>query len=194
MTTSCVRLRPINKKKSFKKKEKSGKNMEAKSEFRKKVENFHIEPDVIKSCYNCSKCSDNCPITAVTTDAYTTTGYNPRGNFLMTLLGHDRLLLGGDDLVVWGCTVCVTCDEVCPENIELTEIFTFLKNQSVALGKGPEFVYTQTKTVFENGKAIPSQPAIERRREQLGLPKVSAPDVDELQSLLKNMGIEKKLK
>jgi len=168
--------------------------MEAKSEFREKVDEFNIEPDVIKTCYNCSKCSDNCPITAVTTDDYTTTGYNPRGNFLMTLLGHERLLLGGDNLIIWGCTVCITCDEVCPENIELTEIFTFLKNQSVALGKGPEFVYSQTKTVFENGKAIPSQPAIERRREQLGLPKVSEPDISELQTLLKNMDIEKKLK
>ncbi len=173
---------------------KSEKNMEAKSEFKKKVMEFQIEPKVIKTCYQCSKCSDNCPITAVTTDSYTTPGYNPRGNFLMTLLGNDDLLLERDDLVVWGCTVCVTCDEVCPENIELTEIFTFLKNQSVALGKGPEFVYTQTKTVFENGKAIPPQPAIERRREQLGLPKTSSPDLEELQSLLKNMGIEKKLK
>jgi heterodisulfide reductase subunit C len=172
---------------------KSEKNMEAKSEFMKKVKKFQIEPDVIKTCYQCSKCSDNCPITAVTTDSYSTPGYNPRGNFLMTLLGNDDLLLERDNLVVWGCTVCVTCDEVCPENIELTEIFTFLKNQSVALGKGPLFVYTQTKTVFENGKAIPPQSAIERRREQLGLPKVSSPDLEELQSLLKNMGIEKKL-
>ncbi len=194
MTTPCVGLKPRDKKNYLKNKKKSGKNMEAKSEFRKKVEDFHIEPDVIKTCYKCSKCSDNCPITAVTTDNYTTIGYNPRGNFLMTLLGQENLLLGGDDLVIWGCTVCDTCDEVCPENVELTEIFTFLKNQSVALGKGPEFVYSQTKTIFENGKAIPSQPAIERRREQLNLPKVIEPDIGEIKLLLKNMGIEKKLK
>jgi heterodisulfide reductase subunit C len=168
--------------------------MEENVEFRNQVMEFHVGPDLIKSCYSCSKCSDNCPVTAVTTDSYTTKGYNPRGNILMALLGHKNLLLGGDDLTIWGCTVCVTCDEVCPENIELTEIFTFLKNQSIALGKGPEFIYSQTKSVFENGKAIPSQPAIERRREQLGLPKVIEPDVDELQSLLKNMGIEQKLK
>jgi heterodisulfide reductase subunit C len=176
------------------KKQKSGKKMEANFEFRKQVMDFHIGPDVIKYCYQCSRCADNCPITAVTTDFYTTTGYNPRSNILAALLGYKGLLLGGDDLNIWGCTVCDTCDEVCPQNIELTEIFTFLKNQSIEMGKGPEFVYAQAKAVFENAKAIPSQPAIERRRDQLGLPAVVAPDVNEVQTLLKNIGSDKKLK
>ncbi|MFX1309948.1 MAG: 4Fe-4S dicluster domain-containing protein [Promethearchaeota archaeon] len=168
--------------------------MEANFEFRKQVMDFHIGPDVIKYCYQCSRCADNCPVTAVTEDFYTTTGYNPRSNILLALLGYKDLLLGGDELVIWGCTVCDTCDEVCPQNIELTEIFTFLKNQSIALGKGPEFIYSQAKTVFDNAKAIPSQPAIERRRDQLGLPAVVAPDVGEVQTLLRNIGADKKLK
>ncbi len=168
--------------------------MEDSLEFNQLITEFHIEPEVIKYCYQCSKCSDNCPVTKVTSDLYTDTGYNPRGNILMTLLGHKDSLLEGDELKIWGCTVCVTCDEVCPQNIELTEIFTFLKNQSIALGKGPEYIYSQAKAVFESGKAIPPQSAIERRREQLGLPKVSAPDIIEVQTLLKNMSIDRKLK
>ena len=168
--------------------------MEDSIEFNKIITEFHIQPEVIKYCYQCSKCSDNCPITTVTSDPYTDTGYNPRGNILMMLLGHKDSLLEGDDLKIWGCTVCVTCDEVCPQNIELVEIFTFLKNQSIALGKGPDSIYSQAKAVFENAKAIPSQPAIERRREQLGLPPVAQPDVSEFQTLLKNIGIDKKLK
>ena len=169
--------------------------MEDNVEFKKQITDFHIEPDVIKYCYQCSKCSDNCPVTEVTTDTYSTSEYyNPRGNILMTLLGQKDSLLNGDDLKVWGCTVCVTCDEVCPKNIELTEIFAYLKNQSIALGKGPEFIYSQAKAVFENAKAIPSQPAIEHRREQLGLPPVAPPDISEFQTLLKNIGVDKKLK
>jgi heterodisulfide reductase subunit C len=169
--------------------------METNFEFRKQVMDFHIGPDVIKYCYQCSRCADNCPVTDVSFDFYDSDkGYNPRKNILMALLGYKDVLLGGDDLVIWGCTVCDTCDEVCPQNIELTEIFTFLKNQSIALGKGPEFIYSQAKTVFENAKAIPSQPAIERRREQLGLPSVVTPDVNEVQTLLKNIGTDKKLK
>jgi heterodisulfide reductase subunit C len=168
--------------------------METEAEFRKQVIDLHIRPDLLKYCYQCSKCSDNCPVTAVTTDPYTTEGYNPRGNIIMALLGHEDLLLKGEELVVWGCTVCVTCDEVCPQNIELTEVFAFLKNQSIALGKGPDFIYNQAKIVYDSGKAIPPQPAIERRRTQLGLAPVAEPDVNEVQTLLKNIGTKKKLK
>ncbi len=155
---------------------------------------FHVGSDLIKYCYQCSRCADNCPVTKVTTDFYGTTGYNPRGNILQALLGYKDMIFSADDLVIWGCTVCDTCDEVCPQNIELTEIFTLLKNMSIEQGRGPEFIYSQAKAIFENAKAIPSQPAIERRREQLGLPAVAAPDVNELQTLLKNIGADKKLK
>jgi heterodisulfide reductase subunit C len=168
--------------------------MEANIEFRKQVMEHHIEPDLIKYCYQCSKCSDSCPITAVTSDFNKTKGYNPRSNIITALLGHKDLLLNGEELGIWGCTVCVTCDEVCPQNIELTEVFAFLKNQSIDLGKGPDFIYQQAKAVYESGKAIPPQPAIERRRTQLGLPPVDTPDVDEVQTFLKNIGSEKKLK
>ncbi|MBY9003172.1 MAG: hypothetical protein KGD73_04310, partial [Candidatus Lokiarchaeota archaeon] len=87
-----------------------------------------------------------------------------------------------------------TCDEVCPQHIELTEIFTFLKNESVKAGNAPDFIYGQAQAIFDSAKAIPSQPAIERRREQLGIPAVDAPDVNEVQTLLKNIGSDKKLK
>ncbi|MFX0074077.1 MAG: 4Fe-4S dicluster domain-containing protein [Candidatus Hermodarchaeota archaeon] len=163
-------------------------------EFRKQVMDYHIGSDLIKYCYQCSRCADNCPITKVTTDFYTTTGYNPRSNILNALLGYKDAIFNADPLVIWGCTVCDTCDEVCPQNIELTEIFTFLKNQSVADGKGPDFIYSQAEQIFLAAKAIPSQPAIERRREQLGLPPVAEPDVDEFQTLLKNIGVNRKLK
>jgi hypothetical protein len=75
----------------------------------------------------------------------------------------------------------------------MTEIFSYLKNQSIAQGKGPEFVYEQVKAIFENAKAIPAQLAIERRRDELGLPRIIEPDVKEVRTLLNNLGIDKKL-
>ncbi|MFX0069569.1 MAG: 4Fe-4S dicluster domain-containing protein [Candidatus Hermodarchaeota archaeon] len=163
-------------------------------EFRKQVMDFHIGSEVIKYCYQCSRCTDNCPVSAVTIDFYSQGGYSPRANILNALLGYKDAIFGADKLAIWGCTVCDTCDEVCPQNIELTEVFSFLKNESAAKGEAPENIYGQAKAIFENGKAIPSQPAIERRRQQMGLPAVAAPDVNEIQSLLKNIGADKKLK
>jgi heterodisulfide reductase subunit C len=163
-------------------------------EFRKQVMDYHISSEIIKYCYQCSRCTDNCPVSDVTIDFYTTSGYNPRSNILNALLGYKDSIFTEDELVIWGCTVCDTCDEVCPQNIELTEIFTFLKNQSIAQGKGPEFIYSQAKAVYDSAKAIPSQPAIERRRQQMGLPAVADPNVNEVQSLFNNLGANKKLK
>ncbi|MFX0033341.1 MAG: 4Fe-4S dicluster domain-containing protein [Promethearchaeota archaeon] len=162
-------------------------------EFRKQIMDFHIGSDLIKYCYQCSRCADNCPVTNVTTDFYTTTGYNPRSNILNALLGYKDAIFSADPLTIWGCTVCDTCDEVCPQKIELTEIFTFLKNKSTEQGNAPDFIYSQAKTIFDNAKAIPPQPAIERRRDQLGLPTIMTPDISELQTLLRNIGANKKI-
>ena len=139
-------------------------------------------------CLQCGTCTSECPVSIVTKG-----NYNPRRNILATLLGYKDLLLNGDDLAIWGCTDCHTCEEVCPQGIELTYLFAYLKNQSITLGKGPDYIIEQAKTIFDNAKAIPSQPAIERRRQELGLPAVSEPDISEVQTLLTNLGIKDKL-
>ncbi len=138
-------------------------------------------------CLQCGICTAECPISKVTMG-----NYNPRRNVLATLLGNKDSLLNRDDLVIWGCTECHTCDEVCPHDIELTSLFASLKNQSIALGKGPDNIVKQAHNIFDHGKAIHSQPAIEHRRQELGLPAVSEPDISEVQTLLTNLGIKDK--
>jgi heterodisulfide reductase subunit C len=139
-------------------------------------------------CLQCGTCTSECPVSIVTNGSY-----NPRRNILATLSSYKDFLLNGDDLLIWGCTDCHTCVEVCPQGIELTDLFASLKNQSIALGNGPDYIIEQAKTIFDNAKAIPSQPAIERRRQELGLPAVLEPDISEVQTLLTNLGIKDKL-
>jgi len=139
-------------------------------------------------CLQCGTCAEVCPVSKVTNGEY-----NPRKNILAVRFGYKDLVLGEEDLVIWGCTSCNTCDEKCPQHIKLSEIFTSLRNESITLGKGPEYIRDQAKKIFEYGKAIPRQPAIEKRRTQLGLPKVIDPDVKEIQTLLKGLGIDKKI-
>jgi heterodisulfide reductase subunit C len=139
-------------------------------------------------CIQCGECTKMCPVSKVTEG-----DYNPRRNIILALSGYKELLFEGDDLDIWGCTVCNTCDEICPLKIELTETFAILKNQSVFLGKSPNYIYEQAKTIFENAKAIASQPVIERRRNELQLPEVTQPNLDEIQTLLRNIGVGEKL-
>ena len=138
-------------------------------------------------CYQCATCSGACPVAQVTGGRY-----NPRRLILDALLGLKEKIFE-KSFNIWGCTVCDTCDEVCPQKVELTEIFTILKNMSVEKGEAPDYYTTQASTVLENGKAIPMQPAIERRRDQLGLPKILEPDISEVKKLLQATKLPDKL-
>jgi heterodisulfide reductase subunit C len=148
-------------------------------ELKKLVMDAHIG-DTLKFCYQCNRCTDVCPIAEIAPNRY-----NPRNTILSSFLGFKSSILGVEDKFnLWGCTVCDTCDEVCPQKIELTEIFTILKNMSIARGEGPEYYTIQASAIYESGKAIPPQSAIERRRDQLGLPKVEHPKIEEVQKIL----------
>jgi len=148
-------------------------------ELRKRVMDAHID-DTLKYCYQCARCTDVCPVSKVTNQRY-----NPRPIILNSFLGFKGAIFGqGSNFNLWGCTQCDTCDEICPQKIELTEIFTVLKNMSVKTGESPEYYTTQASTIFDNGKAIPMQAAIERRRKELDLPTIEPPNVEEIQNLL----------
>jgi heterodisulfide reductase subunit C len=155
-------------------------------QLRKKVMDAHIQ-DTLKYCYQCARCTDVCPSAKVTNQRY-----NPRPIIMQSFLGFSNQIFHQEsNFNLWGCTMCDTCDEVCPQKIELTEIFVILKNMSIAMGEGPDYYTTQASTILENGKAIPMQPAIERRRKDLGLPPVEAPEKEEIQKILEATNLSK---
>lgn len=155
-------------------------------ELKKKVMDAHIH-DALKYCYQCNRCTDVCPVADLAPNRY-----NPRNLILNSFLGLREGIFGGDDSFnIWGCTMCDTCDEICPQKIELTGIFTVLKNMSIAKGEGPEYYTIQASAIYDSGKAIPPQPAIERRREQLGLPKVETPNLEEVKTILNETKLNK---
>lgn len=157
-------------------------------EFREKLLDFHLK-DKIKYCYQCNRCSEVCPVAKVAPGRY-----EPRQLIMASMLGLPQIAMeAADNFMIWGCQVCDTCDEICPNDIELTEIFCLLKNLSTQAGKAPDYYTAQAKTILENGKAIPLQSAIERRRDKYGLPKAPQPDVNEVQTILKETGLDKKI-
>ncbi len=158
-------------------------------ELRKKVMDFHIK-DTLKYCYQCNRCSDACPVANVKPGRYA-----PRPLILSSFLGIADQIFGQESKFnIWGCAACDTCDEVCPQRIELTEVFYLLKNLSLAKGEGPDYYTGQASAIYDYGKAIPSQPAIERRRQQFGLPEVQSPNVEEVQKLLTETNLTKLIK
>ncbi|MFO8019545.1 MAG: 4Fe-4S dicluster domain-containing protein [Promethearchaeia archaeon] len=140
-------------------------------------------------CYQCATCSGACPVAQVTEGRY-----NPRRLILDSLLGlKDKIFGRKESFNIWGCTICDTCDEVCPQKVNLTDIFTLLKNESVQRGEAPEHYTKQASVILESGLAIPLQSAIERRRKKFSLPEVMDPDLEEVQKLLEATDLTEKL-
>lgn len=155
------------------------------------VINFEFRNEVLKHnasltyCYQCSTCSSGCPVALITQG-----GYNPRKIIEEAILGlHDKLI-EIQDPNPWLCSTCQKCVELCPQKVEITEIFSLIKNKCFSTGKVPEAFISQGRAVLENGVALPYSKAIITRREKLGLPSIKTAPVDEIRKILKETKFE----
>ncbi|MFX0038126.1 MAG: 4Fe-4S dicluster domain-containing protein [Promethearchaeota archaeon] len=160
------------------------------------VINFKFRNEVLKHnaslsyCYQCSTCSGGCPVALITQGRY-----NPRKIIEEAILGLQDKLVEKQDPNPWLCSTCQTCVELCPQKVEITEIFTLIKNRCFDSGyqKVPEAFISQGRAVLENGVALPYSKAIITRREKLGLPSIKTAPVDEIKQILKKTNFENKI-
>ncbi|MHA1268487.1 MAG: 4Fe-4S dicluster domain-containing protein [Candidatus Helarchaeota archaeon] len=157
--------------------------------------NFNFRNEIINEdfslnyCFQCSTCSSGCPV------AFLTGGkYNPRKIIEASLLGFDQFLLNINNSNLFLCSTCQKCVELCPQKVELTEIFNIIKNKIVDIEKYPTAYRSQAQMIIENGVAIPISMAIQRRRDKLSLPNVQIVDINELKTILQETGLIQKLK
>ena len=143
----------------------------------------------LATCYNCSTCATTCPVGLITEGEF-----NPRTIVLLADNDFKNHLL--DDLKpnIWDCAMCELCQEKCPQNVNLHEIFLALKNTLALYDKIPAGYTDEVKQIYTYGKSIPEQTAVMRRREQLGLPKIDPISISDVQTLLNLTNIPKILK
>jgi len=158
------------------------------------VINFKLRNEVLKHnaslsyCYQCSTCSGACPVALETQGKY-----NPRKIIEMAILGFIDKIIEEQQSSVWLCSTCQTCVELCPQNVELTEIFILIKNRSFDAGKVPEAFISQGKAILENGIAIPYSRATNSRRESMNLPEIKTAPVEEIQKIMRETKFEEKI-
>ena len=149
------------------------------------VINFEFRNEVLKHnaslsyCYQCSTCSGGCPVALITNGKY-----NPRKIIEEAILGLQEKLVEKQEPNPWLCSTCQKCVELCPQKVELTEIFIIIKNRCFKTGKVPDGFIAQGQAVLENGVAIPYSKAILMRREKLGLPTIKTAPVEEIKKIL----------
>ncbi len=158
------------------------------------VINFDFRNQVIKHnaslsyCYQCSTCSGGCPVALLTNGEY-----NPRKIIEEAILGLQDKLVIVQDPNPWLCSTCQKCVELCPQKVELTEIFTLIKNKCFEEGMYPEAFHAQGQAVLESGIAIPYSKAVLSRREKLGLPIITTAPIEEIKTLLRETNFEQNI-
>jgi len=119
--------------------------------------------------------------------------YNPRKIIECALLGLEEKLVQQQKPNVWLCVTCQKCVELCPQGVELTEIFDIIKNYCVQQGKIPEAFKSQAELVYNTGIALPFTEPILKRRATLGLGTIKNADPLEIQTLLQTIDFDKTL-
>ena len=129
-------------------------------------------------CYGCSSCVSVCPISNVTDGAY-----NPR-DILNTAIIGVPILDNPTINSVWDCTMCFSCEAVCPQSLELTELFVLLRNILAKEYGAPSGYSDEYEKVKTHALSVPRQDMVCRRRKQMGLKESPGTNVEEVQKLI----------
>ena len=130
-------------------------------------------------CYQCSACVAVCPA------ARFAENFNPRTILLKALLGMEEALIGKDS-PIWLCTNCYSCYERCPQDVRPIEVIISLKNMAVEKGTAPENVVKLSENIGKTGISITMTSAVNRMRQELGLPELKSMPLDELKTILED--------
>lgn len=127
-------------------------------------------------CYQCGACVGSCPTARAITD------YNPRKMMERLVLGDWREVLSGR--LIWLCTLCHTCYEVCPQGVGISHIIIKLRNLATKRGMAPTELLGSAMQMAATGCVAPLTGAVERTRKQLGLPEIKAIDTGEIKKIM----------
>ncbi|MCX7996009.1 MAG: 4Fe-4S dicluster domain-containing protein [candidate division WOR-3 bacterium] len=149
------------------------------------IVNFHFREKLNKVpggkhhnyCYQCSACVASCPA------ARFAKKFNPRVILLKALLGMEEDLTGKDS-VIWLCTNCYSCYERCPQDVRPIEVIIALKNICVEKGTAPDNLTKLSENIGKTGVSVAVTSAVNRIRQELGLPELKKIPVDELKEII----------
>ena len=131
-------------------------------------------------CLKCGACSGGCPVGSVI-------DYRPRKVLGNVLLGLKDEVLSSDQ--IWLCAACFTCEERCVQQVNFTDVVTVLRNMASKEGHAAPGYVKMAKMVIENGRVSARTGLVDKMREQLGLPPLQDPAVEQLNEIMKAAGL-----
>jgi heterodisulfide reductase subunit C/nitrate reductase gamma subunit len=82
-----------------------------------------------KSCYSCQRCTNICPVVRSYDNPTEALDMLPHQLIYSLGIGNTELAMGSQ--MIWSCSTCYLCQEHCPNQVELTDIFYNLKNAAL---------------------------------------------------------------
>ncbi len=82
-----------------------------------------------KGCYSCQRCTNICPVVRSYENPSESLGMLPHQIMYSLGIGNVELAMGAE--MIWSCSTCYLCQEHCPNEVELTDIFYSLKNGAI---------------------------------------------------------------
>ena len=131
-------------------------------------------------CLKCGACSGGCPVSAVT-------DYRPRKVLGNVLLGLKDEVLSSDQ--IWLCAACFTCEERCVQQVNFTDVVTVLRNMASRDGHAAPGYIKMAEMVKKNGRVSTRTGLVDKMREQLGLPPLQEPAVEQLGEIMQAAGL-----
>jgi heterodisulfide reductase subunit C/nitrate reductase gamma subunit len=86
-----------------------------------------LKQDTFSSCFSCENCTNVCPVVMNYENPEDVVDLLPHQIMRSLGLGLKDLVLGSE--MLWDCVTCYQCQEHCPQNVKVTDIFYELKNQ-----------------------------------------------------------------
>lgn len=83
-----------------------------------------------QSCYSCQRCTNICPVVRSFDNPAEALGMLPHQIMFSLGIGKVELAMGAK--MIWSCSTCYLCQEHCPNQVELCDIFYGLKNAAIA--------------------------------------------------------------
>jgi heterodisulfide reductase subunit C len=125
----------------------------------------------LTACFQCAKCSAGCPVSDKV-------NIQIHEVMRMLLFGLKEVLQTD---MIWLCTTCYTCQERCPQGIDITDILFGLKNMAFRKGITPAGYISARKSLYDIGRLY--EPT-DWERDDLNLDPVPELNVEHLRKML----------
>lgn len=140
-----------------------------------------VDPNL---CYQCGTCSGGCPVSRLIPE------YNPR-----KIVKHKKENKNDvDNKIVWYCSTCYICYERCPQGVKPIEIIHSITNSLSKNGLAPSSLKKGNKKILACGRSSEITRFTEKKRSDLGLPKLKTDVSLDFREIAKKTGLAELVK